>query len=359
MGIEVELLERLIRGEAREPHAAVEPALFGRCNLGTEQVCQEPGVARLLGLGLLERLRELLGDRRELEVGELLAQLVVDTVAHRVLLCLVGVGSVGVQAHVAHRLATLAICAYCSRSTITLPGCSPRRRAASASARWPGGRFGLRGHGLLVVNCSSTACSSARACGSSERRQRARDDAVRSGGPPAPPPGIGASRSLRQELVDEELERARLARALGALSDQSRSARGWSRRCSSSSPRWRELPEELDERVLDALLGGLLQGKRSEREILGRDGLLGELTCRLVERAPAEELSEHLGYPAGHAPPGGAGNSRNGGTPKTLLTDYVPRHIIGLLCPNRLCAVGDANLANTAMSVVGPALAAT
>lgn len=27
------------------------------------------------------------------------------------------------------------------------------------------------------------------------------------------------------------------------------------------------------------------------------------------------------GYPAGHAPPGGAGNSRNGGTPKTLLTD--------------------------------------
>ena len=61
--------------------------------------------------------------------------------------------------------------------------------------------------------------------------------------------------------------------------------------------------------------------KRGEREILGQGGVLGELTRRLVERALQEELSEHLGYPAGQAPPGGAGNSRNGGTPKTLLTD--------------------------------------
>jgi putative transposase len=52
--------------------------------------------------------------------------------------------------------------------------------------------------------------------------------------------------------------------------------------------------------------------------------VLGELTRRLVERAMSEELSEHLGYPAGQAPPGGAGNSRNGGTPKTLLTDHGP-----------------------------------
>ena len=41
----------------------------------------------------------------------------------------------------------------------------------------------------------------------------------------------------------------------------------------------------------------------------------------MVQRALEEELTEHLGYPAGQAPPGGAGNSRNGGTPKTLLTD--------------------------------------
>jgi putative transposase len=52
--------------------------------------------------------------------------------------------------------------------------------------------------------------------------------------------------------------------------------------------------------------------------------VLGELTRRVIERALSEELSEHLGYPAGQAPPGGAGNSRNGGTPKTLLTDRGP-----------------------------------
>src|SRR5207247_1492875 len=53
----------------------------------------------------------------------------------------------------------------------------------------------------------------------------------------------------------------------------------------------------------------------------GRSGL-GELWRRLVERALSEELTEHLGYPAGQAPPGGAGNARNGSSPKTLLTDH-------------------------------------
>jgi transposase-like protein len=48
---------------------------------------------------------------------------------------------------------------------------------------------------------------------------------------------------------------------------------------------------------------------------------LGEITRRMVQRALEEELTEHLGYAAGHAPPGGVGNSRNGATPKTLLTD--------------------------------------
>jgi transposase-like protein len=82
-----------------------------------------------------------------------------------------------------------------------------------------------------------------------------------------------------------------------------------------------ELPDELRERLLDGMIDELIAGKRGEREILGQDGVLGEITRRMVQRAMAEELSEHLGYPAGQAPPGGVGNSRNGGTPKTLLTD--------------------------------------
>ena len=143
------------------------------------------------------------------------------------------------------------------------------------------------------------------------------------GEPSAPPPR--ASRSIRQELVDEALERARLGRALGELSEQDRSE--LLEAALEQLAEGRELPEELRERALDAMLGALMAGKRSEREILGRDGLLGELTGRLVERALAEELAEHLGYPAGQAPPGGVGNSRNGGTTKTLLTDHGPVQI--------------------------------
>jgi len=40
------------------------------------------------------------------------------------------------------------------------------------------------------------------------------------------------------------------------------------------------------------MLGALIAGKRSEREILGSGGVLGELTRRLVERALQEELSD-------------------------------------------------------------------
>ena len=72
----------------------------------------------------------------------------------------------------------------------------------------------------------------------------------------------------------------------------------------------------------DELIDELLAGARTAEEIAGPDGLLRQLTRRLLERALQAELTEHLGYPAGQAPPGGAGNSRNGGTPKTLLTDH-------------------------------------
>jgi transposase-like protein len=41
----------------------------------------------------------------------------------------------------------------------------------------------------------------------------------------------------------------------------------------------------------------------------------------LIERALAGELTHHLGYPAGAAPPEEGGNKRNGTTPKTVLTD--------------------------------------
>jgi putative transposase len=71
----------------------------------------------------------------------------------------------------------------------------------------------------------------------------------------------------------------------------------------------------------DELIDELLGGARTAQEIAGPDGLLGQLTRRLLERALEAEMTEHVGYEHGHAPRGGSGNSRNGRPAKTVLTD--------------------------------------
>src|SRR3954464_10890212 len=81
--------------------------------------------------------------------------------------------------------------------------------------------------------------------------------------------------------------------------------------------------ESAGEEVLDRLAGLLpeealqdaLAGLRPE-EITGPGGLMTQLAGRVLETALGAELTEHLGYPPGQAPPGGAGNSRNGATGK-------------------------------------------
>jgi hypothetical protein len=77
----------------------------------------------------------------------------------------------------------------------------------------------------------------------------------------------------------------------------------------------------------DELIDELLAGAQTAEEIAGPDGLLRQLTRRLLERALQAELTEHLGYPTGEAPPGGAGNARNGRPAKTVLTDQGPVRI--------------------------------
>ena len=66
----------------------------------------------------------------------------------------------------------------------------------------------------------------------------------------------------------------------------------------------------------------MLAGARGGDEIVGPGGLLSQLTKRLVERAMEVELTDHLGYEPYLEPPGGAGNARNGSTPKTLMTEH-------------------------------------
>jgi putative transposase len=82
-----------------------------------------------------------------------------------------------------------------------------------------------------------------------------------------------------------------------------------------------ELADELKAFLPDELLDELLAGARTEEEIAGPGGLLAQLTKRLVERALEVELTDHLGYEPHQEPPGGVGNTRNGSTPKTLITE--------------------------------------
>jgi transposase-like protein len=90
-------------------------------------------------------------------------------------------------------------------------------------------------------------------------------------------------------------------------------------------------PELADELLARAEAGGV--------ELLGPDGLLSQVTKSVLERALAEEMTGHLGYEK-HDPAGrGSGNSRNGSTGKTVLTDIgavdlaVPRDRAGSFEP--------------------------
>src|SRR5436309_10458470 len=87
------------------------------------------------------------------------------------------------------------------------------------------------------------------------------------------------------------------------------------------------LPDEMRKKLSDELVDELLAGARTEEEIVGPGGLLSQLTKRLVERAMEVELTDHLGYEPHQEPPGGGGNTRNGGTPKTLVTEQGPVEI--------------------------------
>src|SRR3989441_9720975 len=87
------------------------------------------------------------------------------------------------------------------------------------------------------------------------------------------------------------------------------------------------LPNELRDRLADEVIDDLLAGARSEEEIVGRGGVLAQLTKRLVERAMSAELTEYLGYEPHQEPPGGTGNTRNGSTAKTLATEQGPVRI--------------------------------
>jgi putative transposase len=82
------------------------------------------------------------------------------------------------------------------------------------------------------------------------------------------------------------------------------------------------MPDEIRRMLPDEVVDELLAGARTEEEIVGPGGLLSQLTKRLVERALEVELTDHVGYERHQEPPGGTGNTRNGSTSKTLITEH-------------------------------------
>ena len=117
-----------------------------------------------------------------------------------------------------------------------------------------------------------------------------------------------------------------------------------------------ELAEEVKALLPDELIDELLAGARTEEEIAGPGGLLSQLTKRLVERAMEVELTDHLGYEPHQEPPGGAGNTRNGSTPKTLLTEHgavridTPRDRAGTLSRRSCASVSGGSRGSTTRS---------
>ena len=82
------------------------------------------------------------------------------------------------------------------------------------------------------------------------------------------------------------------------------------------------MPDEIRRQLPDEVVDELLAGARTEEEIVGPGGVLSQLTKRLVERALEVELTDHVGYERHQEPPGGAQNTRNGSTPKRLITEH-------------------------------------
>ena len=87
------------------------------------------------------------------------------------------------------------------------------------------------------------------------------------------------------------------------------------------------------------LLDQLLANYSKPEDLTGDDGLFKHLKKALIERALGAELTEHLGYEKGDPAGRGSGNSRNGTSSKTLLSEdgeveiFVPRDRAGTFEP--------------------------
>ena len=98
--------------------------------------------------------------------------------------------------------------------------------------------------------------------------------------------------------------------------------------------------------ITPELLDQLLANYERPEDLTGDDGLFKQLKKALIERALGAELSAHLGYEKGDPAGRGSGNSRNGTSSKTILTEdgeipiAIPRDRVGSFEP-QLIAKGQ------------------
>jgi transposase-like protein len=84
----------------------------------------------------------------------------------------------------------------------------------------------------------------------------------------------------------------------------------------------------------------MMSNYEKPEDLTGEEGLFKQLKKALIERALGPELTEHLGYEKGDPAGRGSGNSRNGSSAKTVLTQdgeieiAVPRDRAGSFEPH-------------------------
>ena len=74
--------------------------------------------------------------------------------------------------------------------------------------------------------------------------------------------------------------------------------------------------------VSNKLIDSLLADYKKPEDLIGENGLLKQLTKRLVERALQAEMAEHLGHAKNDSVANATGNTRNGKSKKTLKGEF-------------------------------------
>ena len=79
--------------------------------------------------------------------------------------------------------------------------------------------------------------------------------------------------------------------------------------------------KEKEKDILDQILDNINFKGLTQDEVVGQEGLIKQLTGKILQRALDAEMTEHLGYEKNSSAGDNSGNSRNGHTEKTVFLE--------------------------------------